>query len=477
MYRLFIISLLLLTLGIAHAQDVKEFESKILPKPAPAKEKTTRPVPPKATVYKVKFMPDMICSLYVNNEFKSLVDPAKGYEVRTTAAQNRIKVKVVNLAGDQLDTSFQAENDREFHIQLKYKKERREMIERKMLGEPVNTESTGNKAVKPEPEKKAVIKSDVSFVSDADCILIINDSLRIEMTRGKTEIVTLPAGGYRINAQNKRTRRVLTKELKIDNAKPFTEQFNFGDAEEPAAVVETDPQKLTARDIQKNMVMISGGSYMMGNDFVAKVEKVKDEGPEHTVKIKPIYFGMYEVTQAQWQAIMGSNPSSKSDCPTCPVENVSWEDIQAFIAKLNTISGKKFRLPTEAEWEFVAKKGLKEDFENEGSKKDFLHNLTWCSYNSGKKTHPVGQKKANASGVYDLFGNVAEWCQDWYDAGYYKENVRDNPAGPKSGKERVVRGGAFDINEVDFRPSIRDSKKPGYKSKELGFRLVLDSEN
>lgn len=210
----------------------------------------------------------------------------------------------------------------------------------------------------------------------------------------------------------------------------------------------------------------------MGNNKAPAADEV-----EHPVTIGNIQFGKYEVTQAQWEAVMGYNPSDNAECSSCPVENVSWEEVMKFIRKINVAGNKKFRLPTEAEWEYVAKLGGREEIEKAGGQEEYIKKTAWYFANSDKKTHPVGQKQPTVAGVYDLFGNVSEWCSDWYGSYYYKEDDNQkNPEGPPLGKEKVVRGGSIlDYTGDRFRPSLRDKKIPTLRSKNIGFRLVLET--
>jgi len=195
-----------------------------------------------------------------------------------------------------------------------------------------------------------------------------------------------------------------------------------------------------------------------------------DEKPVHSVTVSDFYIGKYEVTQKQWVEIMGSNPSYfKGD--NRPVENVSWNDVQEFIRKLNEKTGGNFRLPTEAEWEYAARGGNKSrGYKYSGSNN--VGEVAWYWNNSGKKTHPVGTKKPNELGIYDMSGNVWEWCADWYDKNYYQNSPRNNPKGPASGSSRVLRGGSWVHDENYLRCSDRYYFTPNFRSYIIGFRLV-----
>ncbi|MDP3259083.1 MAG: formylglycine-generating enzyme family protein [Thermodesulfovibrionales bacterium] len=188
-------------------------------------------------------------------------------------------------------------------------------------------------------------------------------------------------------------------------------------------------------------VSVKGGCYQMGDTFG---DGGSDEKLVHEVYVDDFYIGKYEVTQGQWKAIMGNNPSYFNNCgDNCPVERVSWNDVQDFINKLNSKSGKNYRLPTEAEWEYAARSGGKNEKYAGTSNESELGEYAWYSSNSGGKTHPVGQKKPNGLGIYDMSGNVFELVNDWYDSDYYKNSPKDNPKGPSSGQSRVLRGGSW----------------------------------
>ena len=198
----------------------------------------------------------------------------------------------------------------------------------------------------------------------------------------------------------------------------------------------------------------------------------RDEGPLHMVKLTGFYMCKYEITQKQWRDVMGYNPSANSGCDDCPVEMVSWNEIQKFIFKLNRRTKKNYRLPTEAEWEYAANCGDK-DMAYEYSGSDELQWVGWAKINSKGKTHTVGQKMANSLGIFDLTGNVAEWCLDAY--GSYPEDTTYNPIGHVGGN-RVIRGGAFDSPDTKCRNAYRSDRSPNTRESTIGFRLVLPDE-
>ena len=218
-----------------------------------------------------------------------------------------------------------------------------------------------------------------------------------------------------------------------------------------------------------DMVKVEAGTFMMG--ATSEMENPHSwEKPVHQVTLtNGYYMGKYEVTQALWQAVMGSNPSYDKG-NDLPVENVSWKDCQKFISKLNSMTGRKFRLPTEAEWEYAARGG-KESRGYQYSGSSNVSDVAWCVGNSGNKTHPVGTKQANELGLYDMSGNVLEWCQDRY--GSYISSSQTNPTGAESGAYRVFRGGSWFDNAMYSCSSYRFYYSPHNRFSNLGLRLVL----
>jgi formylglycine-generating enzyme required for sulfatase activity len=222
--------------------------------------------------------------------------------------------------------------------------------------------------------------------------------------------------------------------------------------------------------IKYNMVLIHGGEFKMGDKM-----GYNDALPEHRVKLNSFYISKTEVTQEQWTAIMGSdNPSNFTvDCKNCPVENVSWDDAGKFISTLNSITKENYALPTEAEWEFAAMGAEeKSKFYFSGSNK--LAPVGWFRENGENKTHPVGMKATNTNGIYDMSGNVAEWCSDWYDENYYNKIPpgATDPKGPSTGLLKVVRGGGWDCNETFCKVSTRSKYPPATRKSSIGFRLI-----
>lgn len=225
-----------------------------------------------------------------------------------------------------------------------------------------------------------------------------------------------------------------------------------------------------------NMQEIEGGSYYMGATAEQQNEAYDTEAPMHYVTVSSFFIGRYEITQAEWNAVMDEYPSNYygDDKDVFPVEMISWVDCHTFIDRLNEITGMRFRLPTEAEWEYAARGGLYSNgMKYAGGNNP--HEVTWNIDNSGKRPHPVGTKAPNELGLYDMNGNVWEWCEDWYANDYYaKSNGLTDPKGPATGEYRIIRGGSwFDdvrLCRVSSRyMNINTNRDPG-----LGFRLAMD---
>ncbi len=222
------------------------------------------------------------------------------------------------------------------------------------------------------------------------------------------------------------------------------------------------------------MVFVKGGTFQMGCTS-EQSDCDDDEKPAHTVTVDDFYIGKYEVTQKQWKEIMGNNPSHfKGD--DLPVEKVSWKKVQKFISKLNEKTGLHYRLPTEAEWEYAARGGVETIHESSNAQYAGSNNIdavAWYWNNSGHETHPVGTKQPNKLGIYDMSGNVWEWCSDWYDENYYGNSPQNNPQGPSSGTYRVYRGGSWRHYARYCRVAARSNVIPAHRDDYLGFRLVL----
>ncbi|MDR3012570.1 MAG: formylglycine-generating enzyme family protein [Chitinispirillales bacterium] len=235
---------------------------------------------------------------------------------------------------------------------------------------------------------------------------------------------------------------------------------------------------LPAGDTVFEMVFVQRGSFKMGCTERHESDCWSFEKPAHRVTItNGFYISKYPITQAQWTAVMGANPSwfnfsrTGADMDSHPVENVSWDDVQEFILRLNEMSGKFYRLPTEAEWEFAARGGVKSRGYVYAGSND-VDKVAWWPGNSDNTTHPVGAKAANELGIYDMSGNVWEWVSDWY--GNYTEKAKTNPTGPPTGSDRVIRSGSWTGGGAGgCRVSSRLRGAPDFRTGGLGFRLAL----
>lgn len=287
-------------------------------------------------------------------------------------------------------------------------------------------------------------------------------------------LVILLAFGFVVGAQNKivkkpKKQKPATTQVAPKKHKSQSKPTKGGTVKRVATKASYSNGTLTVNGIKYNMVWVEGGTFRMGATSEQDGDAYDNEKPVHSVTLCEYYIGKTEVTQALWKAVMGSNPSEfKGD--NLPVENVSWYDCQEFIRKLNSLTGQNFRLPTEAEWEFACRGGNNSlGYKYSGS--DSIDNVAWYDGNSGDKTHPVATKSANELGIYDMSGNVEEWCCDWY--GDYTSGAQTNPKGPESGSDRVYRGGSC-LNIASYcRSSIRIIIIPTLRYNFLGLRLAL----
>ena len=231
----------------------------------------------------------------------------------------------------------------------------------------------------------------------------------------------------------------------------------------------TDSQKRVLKELVKNMVDISGGTFEMGA-LNSNIEAFLWEKPSHNVTLSGYKLNKYELTQKEWQAVMGSNPSAFIG-DNNPVERVSWDEIvNQFLPKLNKLTGLSFRLPTEAEWEYAARGGFyQEDYKYSGSNN--IDNVAWYNESIGNHSHKVGMKDSNILGLFDMSGNVQEWCNDNYDS--YSSAPQINPKGPDSGVFKIVRGGCWRIKATHARVTCRTYGDSSRKKDDIGFRLAL----
>jgi len=235
--------------------------------------------------------------------------------------------------------------------------------------------------------------------------------------------------------------------------------------------------RVITNSIGMKMVLIPAGEFLMGSPD-SDPDGQDNEKPQHLVRItRPFYLGLYPVTQAEYERVMGANPSRFTGDPHRPVEMVSWHDAQEFCLKLSALpeekaAGHVYRLPTEAEWEYACRAGSTTRY-CFGDSAETLGDYAWSTKNSQLTTHPVGEKKPNAWGLHDMHGNVCEWCADWYGKEYYSQSPPSDPSGPSSGASRVLRGGSWCYGYPDyFRCSLRNNFRPDYRYNYDGFRVA-----
>ncbi|MCP4714880.1 MAG: formylglycine-generating enzyme family protein [Deltaproteobacteria bacterium] len=219
-------------------------------------------------------------------------------------------------------------------------------------------------------------------------------------------------------------------------------------------------------------VLISAGSFSMGSP-ANEAGRDPDEGPLHTVFVGSFYLGKYEVTQAQWQAVMSANPSNFQGSDQLPVEGVSWNAAHAFVSKLNNKTGNNYRLPTEAEWEYACRAGTQTPFVA-GSTPEALNEYGWFTMNSGKESHPVGSRLPNTWGVYDMHGNISEWVSDGRRG--YLSRIEHNPEGPDGSAKALHRGGSWIYPARLCRSANRMDYEKNTGSHLIGLRLALDKK-
>jgi formylglycine-generating enzyme required for sulfatase activity len=280
---------------------------------------------------------------------------------------------------------------------------------------------------------------------------LLKDGKEIARWNGAKIIKDLIIGSYTLEARLDGYERI-TKEINITEDKTIIEDIKLN------SVVVSKPAMASKID---NMVYVEGGEFMMGSESGSS-----DEKPVHKVVVKSFYIDKYEVTQSEYEKVMGNNPSYFKN-PSAPVEQVSWNDAVAYAQKI----GK--RLPTEAEWEYAARGGNKsKGYKYSGS--NSIGDVAWYDSNSSSKTRPVGTKEPNELGIYDMSGNVWEWCSDWYSDTYYSSSPLTNPTGPSSGTYRVLRGGSWVTDDIYCRVAFRVRSYPTYRLYSVGFRCVQD---
>lgn len=264
-------------------------------------------------------------------------------------------------------------------------------------------------------------------------------------------------------------------DLRLLPYEPDSNGFNASDTLIRFSVeVDDGSVDIKVNNMKFRMMPVPGGTFTMGCTRPGSAKhNYEAEFPTHKVTVDTFYMGKFEVTQRLWKEVMGDNPSRWTYNDSLPVEQVSWNDVQMFIARLSQMTGYRFRLPTEAEWEYAARGGNRsKGYVFPGVDGD-PGSVAWYGMNSGNITHPVGRKKPNELGLHDMAGNVWEWCSDWY--GEYSAEPQLNPRGPKRGDSRILRGGSLNSPSWGCTVSDRSWYQPDYGYGFHGFRLVLDS--
>ena len=283
--------------------------------------------------------------------------------------------------------------------------------------------------------------------------LVGQTPLMVDLIVGKHE-VSLRKGDLASETQSVNIAEGQTADLNLTLAQQKPEIVNFVE---------------TVKRLNMKMVWVEGGTFQMGATLEQGSDADSDEKPVHTVTLASYYIAECEVTQAQWRAVMGKNPSYFTGDDSRPVECVSWHEATQFCEKLSQLTGKKYVLPTEAQWEYAARGGkYSRGYKYSGS--NDVSAVAWYDGNSGSKTHPVKQKAPNELGLYDMSGNVWEWCSDWF--GDYSSSSQTNPTGPSSGSSRVLRGGGLDGNAGYCRVPYRSNSHPSDRGYDCGFRVV-----
>ena len=376
---------------------------------------------------------------------------------------------------------------------------------------PSDSKDTGKASKKPGAAKPQPPMGTLILKTDMDCQIAIDSESTDELNENRSKELKVKPGQHVVQAKSLNGLYTWTQTVQVEAFKRLSVSVELkkkkAEAEEAARIeeekkktetVKTPEVTLSPEALEKkraldslidsaNYARIPAGSFLMGS-----TTGNADEKPAHRVRIsRPFEMGKYEVTQAQWVVVMGQNPSNFKGA-NLPVENVSWEAVQLFIQKLNDQTDKYiYRLPTEAEWEYACRAGSTGDYagaldamawyaDNSGIQRLNASEL-WKADNAGylnkllgnkAQTHPVGLKQANAWGLYDMYGNVWEWCQDLYAETYYGKSLESDPQGPSAGALRVRRGGSWYNFPISCRSSQRDKFHPEAFFSNIGFRLV-----
>lgn len=316
--------------------------------------------------------------------------------------------------------------------------------------------------------KLTVVKPDKNYVYEDFLIFNLgNNEITIDLI-SQDKVIVKTATHI---AAEKRAREEAESKVRKTETKTKAEAEAKARTEAEAKARAEAEIKAILKEIENSMVFVQGGTFTMGCTKEQGNDCFEGEKPTHRVTVGDFYIGKFEVIQKYWTAIMAYNPGSFSNCENCPIDNVSWNDVQFFLNKLNQLSGKKYRLPTEAEWEYAARGG------NKSKNKKYAGSnsasaVAWTAENSNYLINPAGTKLPNELGLYDMSGNVWEMCSDWY--GNFFKQQQTNPKGPIAGNGRVVKGGSYLINASRARVSSRGMTKTDEAEIGNGFRLICD---
>jgi formylglycine-generating enzyme required for sulfatase activity len=348
--------------------------------------------------------------------------------------------------------------------------------------QPTNsTDSGAQKKAKPKAAKSVQAEystQTIKFTTDEDCDILIDGDNKGHLKLNSMLKIKLNKGQYLLRVKGANAADQINETLTVDETgserlypislKAVTDARVAGEE----TIKQTELLKRTVLEKRANlpkmdMVLVEGGSFDMGNN-----NGDNNERPVHHVTVSSFYISKYLVTQAQWQAVMGDNPSSNK-CDNCPVDNITWDEAQAYCQKKSELIGLTCRLPTEAEWEYAARGGNKSNaFIYSGSNN--IADVAWYDGNAGGSTHPVGQKQPNELGLYDMTGEAWEWCRDWYDESYYRYSPSQNPQGASEGSLRIIRGGSWRSSPQGCRAVGRNYDLPDYRSSGISLRIVVD---
>ncbi len=317
--------------------------------------------------------------------------------------------------------------------------------------------------------KKNVVGDTINFASRVmsaakACQTLISDTVFNQYVGVATKSLSIPVAGKEftvvfskpLKSFAKHDRELTAYEMQLDPPEKFMQS---GDAEPVVKVY-------VKQEFEPDMVAVNGGTFNMGNKEGNTTEK-----PVHAVEITGFQMAKFVITQKQWRAVMGNNPSKNKDKDNHPVERVSMPDVEEYLKKLNQMTGRDYRLPTEAEWEYAARGGDQSKGYIYAGSND-LKAVAWESENAKGSTQAVGQKQPNELGLYDMSGNVWEWCRDWYDERYYAKSPAKDPTGPESGDNHVIRGGSWINFPAYYRVSDRYFNHATDRRTYLGFRVV-----